>query len=187
MKTLHRIRKAFSCLFLLLPMSSGASLIGDDVLITRLTDGEQSGDGICCGPFWVTVEAGTGDKTSLSYGDNLFVDVEANSILIDFGPNGGSGGDGDRVIVIDDLDWAGEPSRIITGYSVDTDLSGFSGGEIAFIDHRVEIQIGSLMWSGGQFLDIGLETSIIPIPAAIYLFGSGLLGLAGIARFKKAV
>jgi len=31
----------------------------------------------------------------------------------------------------------------------------------------------------------GVETSIVPVPAAVWLFGSGLLGLIGIARRKK--
>ena len=35
----------------------------------------------------------------------------------------------------------------------------------------------------GQY---GIEISKVPVPAAIWLFGSGLLGLVGIARRKKA-
>jgi hypothetical protein len=30
------------------------------------------------------------------------------------------------------------------------------------------------------------ETTVVPVPAAVWLFGSGLLGLVGIARGKKA-
>ena len=30
------------------------------------------------------------------------------------------------------------------------------------------------------------QTAVIPVPAAVWLFGSGLLGLVGIARRKKA-
>ena len=33
---------------------------------------------------------------------------------------------------------------------------------------------------------MGLEVSAVPIPAAVWLFGSGLLGLIGIARRKRA-
>jgi hypothetical protein len=32
----------------------------------------------------------------------------------------------------------------------------------------------------------GIEISQVPLPAAVWLFGSGLLGLVGIARRKKA-
>ena len=30
------------------------------------------------------------------------------------------------------------------------------------------------------------ETTVVPVPAAVWLFGSGLLGLIGVARRKKA-
>jgi hypothetical protein len=31
------------------------------------------------------------------------------------------------------------------------------------------------------------ETSVVPVPAAVWLFGSGLLGLVGVARHKQSV
>jgi hypothetical protein len=34
--------------------------------------------------------------------------------------------------------------------------------------------------------DTGISASVIPVPAAVWLFGSGLIGLIGIARRKKA-
>jgi len=34
--------------------------------------------------------------------------------------------------------------------------------------------------------DTGISSTMVPIPAAVWLFGSGLLGLVGIARRKKA-
>ena len=37
-----------------------------------------------------------------------------------------------------------------------------------------------------MFLGGSIETSVIPVPAAAWLFGSGLLGLIGVARRKKA-
>jgi len=32
---------------------------------------------------------------------------------------------------------------------------------------------------------VGGQASVVPIPATVWLFGSGLLGLVGIARRKK--
>jgi len=46
-----------------------------------------------------------------------------------------------------------------------------------------------LTWhdSGGPIAySVIIETSPVPVPAAIWLFGSGLLGLVGVARRKKA-
>ncbi len=41
---------------------------------------------------------------------------------------------------------------------------------------------------GGQFSDLSnvRAFSVVPVPAAVWLFGSGLLGLVGIARRKRA-
>ena len=39
--------------------------------------------------------------------------------------------------------------------------------------------------AGGQ-MQIGVRVSEVPVPAAVWLFGSGLLGLIGVARRKKA-
>jgi len=46
-------------------------------------------------------------------------------------------------------------------------------------------------WSGQQGVILGggtytIASAIVPIPAAVWLFGSGLLGLVGMARRKKA-
>jgi len=39
---------------------------------------------------------------------------------------------------------------------------------------------GSIFWD-----DASLEVSAVPVPAAVWLFGSGLLGLVGVARRKR--
>jgi hypothetical protein len=41
---------------------------------------------------------------------------------------------------------------------------------------------GSIFWD-----DASLEVSAVPVPAAVWLFGSGLLGLVGVARRKSRV
>lgn len=47
---------------------------------------------------------------------------------------------------------------------------------------------GTFEWIEADTLDIGVRimSSPVPIPAAFWLFGSGLLGLVGMARRKKA-
>ena len=46
--------------------------------------------------------------------------------------------------------------------------------------------LGGNPLSQGQFDNVRLDFSPVPIPAAVWLFGSGLLGLIGVARRKKS-
>jgi hypothetical protein len=43
-----------------------------------------------------------------------------------------------------------------------------------------------ISWFGDDGLNIGVRIQAVPVPAAVWLFGSGLVGLIGIARRKKA-
>ena len=45
---------------------------------------------------------------------------------------------------------------------------------------------GSFGWGGGSMDVTIMDVSAVPVPAAVWLFGSGLLGLIGIARRKAA-
>ncbi|MDT8283315.1 MAG: VPLPA-CTERM sorting domain-containing protein [Gammaproteobacteria bacterium] len=38
---------------------------------------------------------------------------------------------------------------------------------------------------GGVPLSLSITPSAVPVPAAVWLFGSGLLGLVGVARRRK--
>jgi hypothetical protein len=60
-------------------------------------------------------------------------------------------------------------------------------GDTYILDYIGHIEQGSPSGLGGEEVRIHLEGTIsaVPIPAAVWLFGSGLLGLVGIAR-KKA-
>lgn len=55
----------------------------------------------------------------------------------------------------------------------------------AFLLH---IQTGDPCCSGGSLFwdDVSLTETVVPVPAAVWLFGSGLLGLVGFARRRKS-
>jgi len=81
------------------------------------------------------------------------------------------------------------PNRVITGVV----LAGQSGLDVTSFSYDSDsILINTAGFSyaylAGNILSatLNIETSVVPIPAAIWLFGSGLLGLVGIARRKKA-
>ena len=48
----------------------------------------------------------------------------------------------------------------------------------------VDIHFATRRGSDGVLID-DLQYAVVPVPAAVWLFGSGLLGLIGISRRKK--
>ena len=56
------------------------------------------------------------------------------------------------------------------------------------LDYSAHVPIGDPSGFGGVLYELHLQgvVSAVPVPAAVWLFGSGLLGLVGIARRRKA-
>lgn len=67
-------------------------------------------------------------------------------------------------------------SGIINTVSTDSIAGQFSEDLIGNDSNRARLFVGSF----------GQATSVVPVPAAVWLFGSGLIGLIGIARRKKS-
>jgi len=69
-------------------------------------------------------------------------------------------------------------------YSIQLDLSdpALAGQLLQFGFNTVSTEYGD----SGVYYDNVSFTSAVPVPAAVWLFGSGLLGLVGITRRKKA-
>jgi len=68
------------------------------------------------------------------------------------------------------------------GWGSDTDLSVSFENDLS----ANTLNVGEKAQIAKKFGAIGLVVNPVPVPAAVWLFGSGLLGLAGIARRKKA-
>jgi hypothetical protein len=72
------------------------------------------------------------------------------------------------------------------------DTGTFNPGNGAFVvgwTDNITIDLGGL-FSTTAILDVSLEgnlTTVVPVPAAVWLFGSGLIALGGFARRKKYI
>jgi hypothetical protein len=84
----------------------------------------------------------------------------------------------------------GSESRlfVVEGYYAGTNGIDFAGYNI----DNISLTINNLVFStpGGLWTDVNFDATFnvntVPIPAAVWLFGSGLLGLVGVARRKVA-
>jgi hypothetical protein len=71
--------------------------------------------------------------------------------------------------------------------STNEDSPGSSGWTIS--DNRAFFNTTSLSWEASptiHMFSVDATVSSVPVPAAAWLFGSGLLGLLGVSRRKKA-
>jgi hypothetical protein len=163
-------------------------LIGDTVNYQRVFNGTSIPN--------VTLTVGAGIE--FDEGQHS-IDISESNISLLGGNQGGwwtyAGSDGIRqYIEISSLDWVDFPTGVITGIDVDfggpisspdSSAPAFSAADVTFTEHTVRIQIGGLDFEPGSFVSVELLTSHVPIPPALWLFGSGLLGMIGIARRKR--
>ena len=70
------------------------------------------------------------------------------------------------------------------------DCSVFIDPEIGFDQAAFDLQMGANTFDLNEYYQIvfspNIPSSVVPVPSANFLFGSGLLGLVGIARNKRS-
>ena len=87
------------------------------------------------------------------------------------------------------IDWQTTALRVPAGYVSGDALTLSSMTFTGETFSTLGITPGTYEWAWGSGASADLFTlnvSAVPIPAAVWLFGSGLLGLIGVARRKKA-
>ncbi len=120
-------------------------------------------------------------------GDLLTIDIGASSITIqtlDFF----LGFDPGSSIILSDLDWVGMTGAIVGIENFSTSgTNGIEASDVSFTANSITFDMSQSDWEGNGvgIAEWDLVTTLVPVPPALWLFGSGLLGLVGIARRKK--
>lgn len=130
--------------------------------------------------------SGTADAAAGSLSVD-FTSMRADFLLVGGGQGGGGGSSSftvslwDGTTIIDTNTYSGIDNAFMLGWTTDVVISGTSG--------RLRMCAGGRGGQNGAVCDTTslLEGSVntVPVPAAVWLFGSGLVGLVGMARQKK--
>ena len=103
--------------------------------------------------------------------------------VIDFLGNVGTGGAYQASNQVDLYDFPIDPSNdnFIVGLGITTGAGTVWYADSGFIPGPANN--GTLIWDlGGTLGVVAVDVQVIPVPAAVWLFGTGLLGLVGVAR-----
>ncbi len=151
---------------------------------------DYTGDYNCTGdPTCAFVSLGDGGSITLQFTDNLLTgsgDSNSDLWIFEVGP---SVEDTFVDISFDNVTWYSVGSVGGSRSSIDIDAFGFSA-ESQFryvrltdngdLDDQFGITVGADIDAVGA-----ISTTVVPVPAAAWLFGSGLIGLVGFSRRKK--
>lgn len=118
------------------------------------------------------------------------VSINAGNDFLDIGfANAGSSGfaSGFRNSYIFTFDSTAKPT--ISSAFVDPSLTtlGLTNSDLRFAGNTLEVNVQGLSFNPSSFARIELTSlNPVPLPAAVWLFGAGLLGLGALANRKRA-
>ena len=155
---------------------SGGSIIGDMRISAGFND-----------------DYGTTDVIDQTYTGNLPPELAPGDSTVTVFENGYTGFNWDNVIGVDPNFIVFDEAGLMALYdSLIGEQFGFYNSKYSYTCTEVDIY-GNCIGSQTGFVDISgggyailTATTVIPIPTAFWLFGSGLIGLIGIARRKKS-
>ena len=140
------------------------------------------GDGLEVSGFITAIDS----VTTLLSAD---IDLSANTITADYAPLNFTG-------TFDVAEFNGsvftdfnDTLPDIVSVTVDTGLTtfAFGPGDIFFNSDQIFINFSGLAVNTSSFMKLDVAFAPVPVPAAVWLFGSGLLGLVVMARRKQSV
>jgi hypothetical protein len=173
------------------PTGAQASLIGDEINGCWFTPGSCT-SGFGAGIFFDQWAATVGPGVEFTGTGSLVTsaDFTANSLTVTWTPVATSTLTASNEVAFFDLDWIGVEGGSITGIEiVETDQLVILSSSFGPDWFRIQIQSDGVITGGTETsftANILTTHSAVPIPATVWLFGSGLLGLVGMARHKKA-
>jgi len=188
MKKSRLLGAACACVFSLgfSTAASASALLGDTIQSCWMNTGFCSNALSTSNNLWIAWNGGAPENTAI-VSDSLveFVTAVTSDVQADFT----SGGDF-LTISMPSGSWAEvefyfqtlNPNTTITDFSL-LDGGGLSILETSFTDDSFYLKVAS---SSHGLVSSTFAISSVPVPAAAWLFGSGLLGLVGIARRKNA-
>jgi len=144
--------------------------------------------------FGFSVIGEVGDSGAFDLGFNTFDSLENYRFLLDLGNNGNFeaglslAGDGlaDSGANTETANLTSDPGGVTFNSAVSEFYNGveFSIVGLNFIgDYTVSLGAGA---SGGPDELVAVSGTVVPVPAAVWLFGSGLLALVGFGRSRRA-
>jgi hypothetical protein len=153
--------------------ANAASLLGDSVDVTLA-------GGITLEDFGVVVGDGVelqGGDVSTAWGAFLFgsefIDIGADTISMAFDLPLGEG----AMLTFGDLDFGAG----IGGVTLTSTIDAVSQANVSFTSDSITLDLSAWFTEGGAGT-LELQLQQVPVPAAVWLFGSALLGFAGLRR-----
>jgi hypothetical protein len=134
----------------------------------------------------LTIKGDAGDTIIFRVNADWIMNVSQSNLLLD-------GDIGDNNVL-----WYVDANESEESFNYDNvTFQGMALWDIDDGDTANVIQFNNVQFCGQVVTDVvnfqnvsgsecAFDTSVVPVPAAVWLFGSGLIGLAGIARRKKA-
>jgi hypothetical protein len=159
---------------------------GDSFSGLNIIDIDTNGNDFSIVNSNLTIKGDAGDTIIFRVAPTWIMNVSQSNLLLD-------GGIGDNNVL-----WYVDADEGETSFSYDNvTFQGMALWDIDAGDTTNVIRFNNVQFCGQVVTDAvdfqnvsgsecAFDTSAVPVPAAVWLFGSGLIGLAGIARRKKA-